>query len=631
MPERELTGMLIPSTVKSKSDPDDLVLADKQLLRQAEEILTAMANAVSAMKIFSSDHATVRNFIDGLTARFDEFFRSYQRLEVGVEEFAFTCAGQAVYVDEVPLKSLPFFFFKDGTQTLYFYRGLARDEIMQFLEIIRRVAHDPSGNNDIVAALWESDLSNIQYYAPDEFLENQILNEDKAVRADENLPELPSDLANEALEVKVDLAKFSQGRIEIKPDDLSKFHWAPGGEVVPQTEEDRDKRSEPDPSASPEESSGLDRSPAASADPNLSDSDLQKLESMVRANRVLCPEEEFVGLTTEVVFLESDLKICAEALDVLAEFALDQTRAGQFAVAGSAITKIGDLRAFLGDASPSKTVLIDACLRTLTGPRALQAVETFLATQAPLDGPTLLDFFKLLGPVTLPAVASIYESKTDLDLRSQILAFIERTAAGDPQLIVSLANDARLVLSLEIMRLLLRMPGDRGVASLLAFVMFKNRDIKLEVIHALGDMKSEMSNRILMAFLNDPDEDLRIQAAMKLDPSEERSRIDHVVREASSAAFRKKGLREKQAILTFLGRTRSAAALDFLTSAAVKTTLWPSRQNTEMRLAVILGLESMGTPEAMTSLESMARLRGRSVRLAAEEALARVRSAGGRE
>jgi HEAT repeat protein len=608
----------------------DLVLADKELLRQAEDILTAMANAVSAMKIFPSDHATVRNFVDSLAARFDDFFKSYQRLEVGVEEFTFTCAGQVVYTDEVPLKSLPFFFFKDGTQVLYFYRGLDRDEIMQFLEIIKRVAHDPSGNNDIVAALWESELSNIQYYAPDEFLENQILNEDKAVRADQNLPELPSDLANETLDVKVDLAKFSQGRIEIKPDDVSKFHWSPDGEAVPRTPEDDDKRTERDPSASPDESSGLDRSPAASADPNLTEGEIQKLESMVRANRVLSPEDEFVGLTTEVVFLESDLKICAEALDVLSDFVLDQAQAGQFPVAGSAI-KIGDLRTFLADTSPSKTDLIDACLRKLTGPKALRAVETYLATGAPLDGSALVDFFGLLGPVTLPVAASIYESRTDLDLRDQILSFIERTAAGDPQLIVSLANDARPVLSLEILRLLLRMPEDKGVASLLAFVMFKNKDIKLEVIHALGDSKSEMSNRILMAFLNDPDEDLRIQAAMKLDPSEERSRVEHVIREASSASFRKKALREKQAILTFLGRTRSSAALAFLTSAAVKTSLWPSRQNTETRLAAVQGLESMNTPEAVAALETAARLRGRSVRAAAGEALGRIRSAGGRE
>ena len=134
-------------------------------------------------------------------------------------------------------------------------------------------------------------------------------------------------------------------------------------------------------------------------------------------------------------------------------------------------------------------------------------------------------------------------------------------AGEDPNLIVSLANDARPALSMEIIGLLVRMPGNKGVNNLLTFVMFKNRDIKLEVIHLLGGMKSEASNRILTGFLNDPDEELRIQAAMKLDPSEESSRIEHIIREAAAPGFRKKSLKEKEAIFSFLGRTRSGRGL----------------------------------------------------------------------
>ncbi len=150
------------SPIRPRSDEENIILADRQVLRKAEDILTSMANAVSAMKIFPSDHATVRNFVDSLIGKFDDFFKTYQRLEVGVEEFSFTCAGQVVYTDEMPLKSLPFFFFKDGTQILYFYRGLDREELVEFFELIRTVAQKPAGDNDIVSALWESEFSNIQ-------------------------------------------------------------------------------------------------------------------------------------------------------------------------------------------------------------------------------------------------------------------------------------------------------------------------------------------------------------------------------------------------------------------------------------------------------------------------------------
>jgi HEAT repeat protein len=141
-------------------------------------------------------------------------------------------------------------------------------------------------------------------------------------------------------------------------------------------------------------------------------------------------------------------------------------------------------------------------------------------------------------------------------------------------------------------------------------------------------MKSETSNRILMGFLNDPDEDLRIQAAMKLDPSEESSRIEHIIREAAAPGFRKKSLKEKEAILSFLGRTRSGQALAFLVSAVGKTSLWPSTRSLEMRLAAVQGLESMATPEAASALGAATQLRGKKVRRAAADALARIQPAG---
>ncbi len=612
-----------PVQTAHQSDEDDLVLTEKQAVKKVEDILTCMANAVSAMKIFPSDHASVKNFVDVLNGKFDDYFKTNQRFEVGVEEYSFTHAGKVAYKDEMTIKSLPFFFFKDGTQVLYFYRGLDRQELLEFLELIKNVSQKPGGDNDIVAALWESDFSNIQYYAPDEFIENQILAEKREGRSEQDLPELPSDLAHETLEVKVDLAKLSEGRIELKPEDREKFHWGPQGDESATGRAPVEAPTAHEPVTSHDGSSGLATSPAAAMDPNLTEKELKELESLVRANRTLSPEEEFVNLTAEIVFLEEDLQVCAESLDVLLDFQLDEIRQGHFDVATYVIHKVQELRTHIGFGAPQKTAHLEAFRKKLTGPRTLEAVETLLGMKGSVSWASLLGFFKMLGPIALPTAAGLFEGYTDPDVRAQILAFIEETGGHDPALIVRLANDNRPALSLEIIGILTRMPGQKGISHLSAFLMFKSRDIKLEVIHALGRMRDEMSNRILMGFLNDADEDLRIQAAMKLNPTEEKSRIVHIFHEASSPEFRKKSLKEKQAILSFLGRTRSEEAMAFLVAALKKTTLLPSARNLEMRLAAIAGLESMGTAEAVAALEAGTQARGKKVREACVEALAR--------
>jgi HEAT repeat protein len=598
-------------------------------LARSKDILTTMANAVSAMKIFPSDHETIRTFVDSLAAKFDGFFQRFARLDVEVGEYTFRCADQVVYTDETTIKSLPFFFHKDGTEILYFYRGLDRPEIRGFLELIKTVSQKPGFENDIVAALWESDFSNIQYYAPDEFLENQIIAEKREVQAAENLPELPSDLAHESVEVKVDRSKFADGRIELKPADREK---------VARDREAADPDDGPPemglpipfgqaPAASPDESAGAMPLPTI-GDKGLTQADLADLETLVRANRDLSPEEEFINLTAEIVFLEADPAICAASLDVLADFHFDQIRAGRFSVGKAVIEKTRELMSHLGPDPARKAGMIEAALKKLMGPKALEAVESALSSDAPVEWASLLAFFRILGKPTLSTAGALFEKRVDPEVRGLILEFIQDLSGHDPAVMISLANDNRPALSTEIIRLLADLPQERGIPHLAAFLMFKSRDLKLETIHALGRLQSEKANRILHGFLNDPDEDLRIQAALKLNPAEERSRIVQFIGEAAAAEFRKKSLKEKSAILSFLGRTRSPEALEFLAAVLARRALWPSGKSVEMKLAAVAGLESMGTAKAAEVLESGARGRGRKVRGACAEALARISAAG---
>jgi HEAT repeat protein len=588
-----------------------------------------MANAVSAMKIFPSEHDTVRAFLESLAAKFDGFFRHYPRLEVAVGEYAFSCADQVVYTDETTVKSLPFFFHKDGTEILYFYRGLDRNEIRGFLELLKTVSQKPGGDNDIVAALWESDFPNVQYYAPDEFLESQILAEKREERGAEDLPELPSDLSHESVEVRIDRTKFAEGRIELKPADRERL----AGDDAVTGDGDTDELgglpvpAGQAPAASPDASSGILALPVPGRE-GLTEADLKDLDAIVRANRLLQPEEEFINLMAEIVFLESDPQICASSLAVLADFHFDQIRSGRFDIARAVIDKTGELRVHLGTELSPKAFLIEGTLKKLSGPKAVEAAEAALGSDAPVDWPALLEFFRILGRQTLPAVAAMFEKRPDPEVRRMLLGFIREQGASDPAALAGLANDTRPALSLELARLLAALPEEKGIPPLSAFLMFKSRDLRLEAIHVLGGLRGEKANRILRGFLNDPDEDLRIQAAMKLDPAEERSRMAQLIHDASAPEFRRKSLKEKQALLAFLGRTRSEEALGFLTGVLAGRRWWPSARATEMKLAAVAGLESMGDVRAADALESGTRGHGRRVRQACGEALARLTAGG---
>jgi hypothetical protein len=169
---------------------------------RAREILLVLGNAVSAAKLFPSDHQTVRNFISDLHLRLAEYLDTNWKLELGIEEQAFTLEGKTISHDPNAVRSLPFFFFKDGMKRLGFYRGLQKAELEGFLEAIRAVSQLPPEEGDIVNALWEKDFTNIRYFAPDDFLAAKI------------------GVGRPRLQPEVDVDSLNQGRVELTPEDL---------------------------------------------------------------------------------------------------------------------------------------------------------------------------------------------------------------------------------------------------------------------------------------------------------------------------------------------------------------------------------------------------------------------------
>jgi HEAT repeat protein len=592
---------------------------DPKAVDKARDILHQLANTVSAMKIFPSEHATVGGFVDDLTLKARSFLDAYGKLEIWIAEYSFLCGGRPVYTDEMTIKSLPFFFFKDGMQMLYFYQGLDRNEILDFLELIKRESQKPAGDSDIVTALWERDFANIQYYAPDDYLQDRIIGERTESQTRAGVPVMP-EFAHEIIEIKVDMSKLTTGKIELTPEDREEIRKKSAVTEQEDKEQPRIAAEE----AQVEGPGESRKSPAAAMDPNLTEAEIQNLEALVRANRTISPDEEFLNLMVEILNLEKSPEIVGANLDVLMDYHHNQLEQGNFAFSIPLVYKLRELREYLATVNPGKATLLDAFLKKIVSAKTIDALRELLGKNKTVDWNALVDFFKLLGRPALPLAAEIYESVPDQGVREKILDFMKTVSLQDLGELASLAADERPLLSKAIIGLLGKAFGKKGLPHFSHFLGLKSKEIKLEAIQALGQVKDEMANRILLGFLNDDDEDLRIQAAMKLDPVEELSKIEHLIAQAASRPFLAKSLKEKQAILSFLGRTRTEEALAFLRKTLGKKGLWLTAKTKEMKLAAVSGLESMGTEDAKKALEKGSGSGPKDIREACSRALVRL-------
>jgi len=596
---------------------------DAKAVEKARDILHQLGNTVSAMKIYPSDHITVKYFIDELAQKFTSFLDAQGKMEIAVAEYSFFCGGKVVYTDEMTIKSLPFFFFKDGLQMLYFYQGLDRGEVVDFLELIKAESQKPAGEGDIVTALWERDFSNIQYYAPDDFLENRIIEERTETQTKAGVPALP-EYAHEVIEIKVDTSKFTTGKIDLTPEDKADVQKLSADKEIENEERPRIAAAEQALTEGPGESR---KSPAAAMDPTLTEAELQKLEALVRANRTISPDEEFLNLMIEILNLEKGLGNFDANLDVLADYNVEQLEKGNFGFAIPLVHKVRELRTFLASSNREKASRLDAFLIRIISSKSVEAIQTMLEKSKTMDWNALVDFFVLMGGPAVPLAADVYESVPDPRTQGKILEFMNTANAHDPRGLAALASDERPQLSRAIIGLLGQYPENKGLPHFSVFVGLRTKEIKLEAIRALGQFRDEMANRILHAFFNDKDEDVRIQAALRLNPVEEKSKIQQLIREAEGRTFQTKSLKEKQAILSFLGRTQTEEAQMFLRKIFSKRGLWMSAKTRDMKLAAVPGLEGLGTEEAAKLLEKGAQSRNTALQEACSRALARLAQA----
>jgi hypothetical protein len=363
-------------------------------------------------------------------------------------------------------------------------------------------------------------------------------------------------------------------------------------------------------------------------DPTLTESELQALETMVRTNRTISPEEEYINLMVEIIFLEEDPASCQASLDALLDYHFDQLQRGHFHIPVLIIQKVHELGRHLAS-KPEKTALLETFLKRTVSPKTIEAIKTLLEKRKAFNWESLLGFFGLLGPQAINLAADLHEIAPDGEARHKILGFIEALGAAEPRLLAGIVSNDRPDLAREIVGMLGRVPGNKGIPHLSAFLSLPNKDIKLEALHTLARTRDAMAGRILLGFLKDPDEEIRIQAAMKLDPSEAGARVQQILREAAGREFRTKSLKEKEAVLSFLGRTRAPEALEFLSRTLRRAPLFASRQVLEMRLAAVAGLAGMGTDGALAALQKGAIGRTKTIREACRAALESLPPASG--
>ncbi len=583
MPEPKQSGPQDFTAGGSSAHPD---VAEIELVRK---ILNIFANAVSASRLYPPEHQTVADFVSLLYEHLRTFLQSHWKLELGVEETAFTYKGERVYEDPHPVRSLPFFFSKDGLQALFFYQGLQKEEVGEFLKTIRHVSLLPPEEADIVNALWEKDLANIRYLAPDDYLETKI------------------GVGRPPLAVTVDRMELNRGKIKLEPDDLSALQ-----ESLAQTA-----------------LAGVSRSnleqvllPADNLLAGLPEEDTtREVESLLLSNRNLSPHEEYLNLIIEIIYHEDRTDQFPAIAEVLEQYHQDALDRLDFGRATSLLQSLREMEAALVEKDAVKARVISDLINELTQEAALSRLKEKQDLVSEREKQALLDYLKIVGPSAAEISADLFEKWTDPDLRRQLHEILDRIGKADIEALMRAAQDSRPESTKAVIGILSRIQ-DRRIAPFLAkFVSSRHPSVKIEAVRALARIEDRAAGRILLNYIAAPEGPVRLAALKHLPADREGSLEDSILRLVSEKSFLKKDPEEIEAFFGVLSRSNSADGCRVLRRFMLQGSLFPQPKLLGIRMSAAHALARMSRPEATEALRAGAACRTKKIRQVCRQAL----------
>jgi len=564
---------------------------DKQEITEVGEVIRLLSKTISTIKIFLADHATFKNQIEDLWMKLDAFLEKYQVLEIDIQELSFTYKNDPVFREKKTIKSLPFLLYKDGMQKLSFYKGLKKEELQEFMEIIKNVYELPPEESDIVNLLWEKDFANIRYFAPDEFLETKI------------------GIGKKPLDIVVDRDALFSGSIELLPEDRAELKTA---------------REEPDIL----ELEGSDKEELwketefVEPSPTLTEQENRILDAMLTANRQVTPEDELVLLITEMLNLEEDSERFKEILDAIAHMHKDLVQKGDFTRAHQLLSNTLEIKIIATYESKDKESLVSNFLLQLKTKDIEELIKKPLLEDKVTDSRLLFAYLDLLlESDALPLLAELYEKVDNPEFRKGSLDYFKEKATKNPEILARIADDSRTKLTREVISILSAIPEKRAIQGFAVFIQFKNRTIKTEAIKSLGKFKDITSSKILLGFLNDSDENIRILAARHIPGIKDDFIVEQVVHIAMDRHFKNKSKQEEQAILDILGRSKTKEAYEGLEKILTKLTFFSGSKNSEVGLCAIQTLKAMNSPESRRILQKSIHSKNRKIKEASGLAL----------
>ncbi len=513
-------------------------LEKKAAVRAAADVLQSMSKAIKALKLYPDNSPVRQKFVSDLTNKFTRFLEEYGDLSLTVKQFDLLYEGEIVYNQQVKEDSIAFKFFGDGIREIAFSEKLDEKELLEFIDVIQGNSTNEGADDDIVTLMWKKEFKNIRYVVIENAGDSEYGQEIK--RLSENSP--GSTVSTDALRSahKAESGQDKQHTTAVNQSaaielEIEQIYGKPFGEIFVLTPEEIDTVK-------------------------------QEMAREARKDLVL----EMIEILFSILEIEDDTGSYAEIMNYTERAVKTVILSGDYENAIDALKRITGISCNEGVTKPEHAEAAHGLINSLGDEGFLQQLTESLNASKADNVDELYSILTMLNTRAVLPLITMLSAIEQVKVRRVVCDALAVIAKDNLDTVLRRLQDDNWFIVRNIVYVLGRI-GDAKVISHLRMIKdHREPRVRKEIIHTLSEIKSDEAKNILVSYLNDSDNTVRVSALKRLSSLEHRKAVPQILQSISSEAFDSKENYEKKELFEALASLGTTDQLPFLRELLMK-------------------------------------------------------------
>ncbi|MEK6560791.1 MAG: HEAT repeat domain-containing protein [Nitrospirota bacterium] len=558
-------------------------------IKMAADVLQSLSKAIKALKLYPDNSPVKQKFISDLTGKFTKFLEEYGDLALTVKQFDLLYQGEVVYTQTVKEESIAFRFFGDGIREVVFSEKLDEQEILNFIDVIQGGKGRDVEDDDIVTMMWEKDFKNIRYVV----IEDGGGGESEGER-EKQQPETTGSAAFRSGEPLKNAHKAETGQNQAQAQaetqaetilkstgvesEIEQIYGKPFDEIFTLTTEEIEKVK-------------------------------QEMDREAKGDLVL----ELLDILFLILEIEESADSYSEMMTYIVKAVQTMIVSGDYKNAIAVLTRIKDISNAEAAIGVTDALGDEEFLQQLTQSLNMNKTDNIDELF------TILTMFNKKSIIPLTGMLASLDQMKSRRIVCDALAVL---AKDNLDTLLKRLQDDDWFMVRNIVYVLGRI-GDTKVTNHLKRIKdHREPRVRKEIIHTLSEIKSDEAKNILVSYLNDSDNTVRVSALKRLVSMEHRNAVPNILNIISSETFETKENYEKRELFEALAVLGYKEQLPYLKELLMKKSrLFGRAKVDELRILSAYALRKMNIPEAMDILREGAASSDKAVKKICEDAL----------